>query len=185
MDATTTSALRKVTPLRCGHWAALLQAERRIATRITSAARKGGYRGAVKLAGSSLALALLALAVLAGAGTAARDRAEVRCSGSGKPVLKGSSVNAIGRFHCSTYVRKATETIVLEGSVNGKWTTLESASRNLHPRRNTTYLVETPAIPCSANPHHENVRARFRLEAGSLELKPPPSRVLHTYCLGG
>jgi hypothetical protein len=96
----------------------------------------------VKVAASSIAVALRALVVAVSVGSAARTRAAVRCSGAGRPVLKYPNLYAVGRFRCETGERKATEIVVLQGFERGKWTTLESAAR----RREAQTRSTMPAI---------------------------------------
>ena len=109
--------------------------------------------------------------------------AAVACSGYGHPVLAYPFLYAISTFRCRTGAPKATVTSVLEGFKDGRWTTIESASRTVQARPGKSYTVRTKRLHCTSTPRHMNVRSEFKLVAPPLVLRTPPSGRLSTYCI--
>jgi hypothetical protein len=89
-----------------------------------------------------------------------------RCSVStGGPVLKNNTVFAFGRF-CSPESRTETVTVLLEGRIDGKWTTIARVSKRLHMRAGKTYTLSTTTIQCKNTTRSIQMRTTIVLGTG-------------------
>lgn len=80
-------------------------------------------------------------------------------------MLKNNTVFAFGRF-CSPESRTETVTVLLEGRIDGKWTTIARVSKRLHMRAGKTYTLSTTTIQCKNTTRSIQMRTTIVLGTG-------------------
>jgi hypothetical protein len=73
------------------------------------------------------------------------------------------SLSSKGRFRCGGRLSHANLKVVLQGRVNGRWTTLATLRKTLALSAGKTYTLRTRPLACRANAHQTSVRTHVEL----------------------